>query len=717
MSINTMMSSALSALNAAQIGMRTASNNVSNVNTPGYARQEVQFAPRVVGSDLNGVEVQAIRRVSDAYLVDTAREAAADAGAAAQRSDFLDRAQAAFDDPTGDSTLSAELDDLFQSFGVLGNDPANITNRNNVLSDIDMLFQQYGAISTQLDDLRGETDGRISAVISNVNTLLASIPELSAMIVRDRAGGTDASGAENQLANTLDELAQYMDVRTTRTASGAVEVRTRDGVMLAAQDAAVLSYVGSSAVGAGVVYNPIMVAYPNTPQTALDHRVSSGELRGLLDVRDKDLPQISVQLGELAALTADTLNAAHNDNIAAPPPNVLTGRNTGLTGNDFLNFTGQATVSVLGADGSLAHTVAIDFDTQELRLDGGGAVSFAGAPATTINDFMVQFNGLGAATMTLNGGVMTLSGAPGEGVAITQDPTTPSDRNGQGFSHFFGLNDVVRASTPTQYRTGLAPADAHRFTPGSELTLQLNSADGDVLTNVTIAMPAPPAGTMNDVLDAMNALGTGLGAFGTFGLDAQGELSFAPDARYEGARLAVRDDTTQRADTGLSFSDFFGLGEGTRAERAGTLAVDAAIAADPTRLALGRLDLDDASYAIGNVITGPGDGAGAEALRIAANDRRPASSAGAIAALTTSAADYVGRFSGDVGSRAATAQTTLEVSQQLQTAADERRASVEGVNLDEELIRLTRFQETYNAAARLIQAAQDMTDTLLSLIR
>ncbi|MCG8442668.1 MAG: hypothetical protein MI723_12760, partial [Caulobacterales bacterium] len=41
---------------------------------------------------------------------------------------------------------------------------------------------------------------------------------------------------------------------------------------------------------------------------------------------------------------------------------------------------------------------------------------------------------------------------------------------------------------------------------------------------------------------------------------------------------------------------------------------------------------------------------------------------------------------------------------------------VEGVNVDEELIKLTEFQQAYNASARLIQAASEMTDTLLSLV-
>ena len=41
--------------------------------------------------------------------------------------------------------------------------------------------------------------------------------------------------------------------------------------------------------------------------------------------------------------------------------------------------------------------------------------------------------------------------------------------------------------------------------------------------------------------------------------------------------------------------------------------------------------------------------------------------------------------------------------------------TVEGVNLDQELIQLTTYQQAYNASARMIQAVKDMYDTLLNM--
>ncbi|MBN8648487.1 MAG: hypothetical protein J0L55_11065, partial [Caulobacterales bacterium] len=47
---------------------------------------------------------------------------------------------------------------------------------------------------------------------------------------------------------------------------------------------------------------------------------------------------------------------------------------------------------------------------------------------------------------------------------------------------------------------------------------------------------------------------------------------------------------------------------------------------------------------------------------------------------------------------------------------DTRRSNIEGVNLDEELVKLTSYQQAYAASARMIKAADEMYQTLLNAI-
>ena len=58
-----------------------------------------------------------------------------------------------------------------------------------------------------------------------------------------------------------------------------------------------------------------------------------------------------------------------------------------------------------------------------------------------------------------------------------------------------------------------------------------------------------------------------------------------------------------------------------------------------------------------------------------------------------------------------------EAGDALRQQADQRRQSVSGVSIDEELIGLTRAQQSYQAAARVIAIVQEMTADLMSLVR
>src|SRR6266851_5062394 len=100
MSLNSIMATAVSGLQTAQTALTTVSNNISNVNTPGYVREVVDQAPLVSGGAGQGVTVVDIRRVTSKYLQSAVYDASAQAGGAGVVADLLDQAQSAFGNPT-----------------------------------------------------------------------------------------------------------------------------------------------------------------------------------------------------------------------------------------------------------------------------------------------------------------------------------------------------------------------------------------------------------------------------------------------------------------------------------------------------------------------------------------------------------------------------------------------------------------------------------------
>src|ERR1700742_2438742 len=125
MAISGLMAAALSGLQTAQTALTTVSNNISNVNTPGYAREVVQQSPVITGGVGDGVAVQDIQRITNQFLEQANLQASAAAGSSSIISNLLDQAQAAFGDPTQDNNYFNQLQTVFSDFSAAANDPAS----------------------------------------------------------------------------------------------------------------------------------------------------------------------------------------------------------------------------------------------------------------------------------------------------------------------------------------------------------------------------------------------------------------------------------------------------------------------------------------------------------------------------------------------------------------------------------------------------------------
>lgn len=699
MSLEVTLQTATSGLMAAQTGLRTVSDNIANVNTPGYVRKQVNQQQLDVNGVGMGVQVLGIERVTDQYLQLASLSAGADSGRWDVFSQYLDNAQSLFGDPSTASFFFNRLDNVYSAFAAAANDPSNTLLRTQSLADVQDFLAEADRINGQLAQLGSTVDTRINADVDSANSLLAQISKLNSDISRAKLVQADASGAENIQSQLLDQLSSLISIKVAQRQGGGVDVRSPEGVLLAGDEAATLTYNASNSTP-----GYITATQPGAGSNPQPIQVSSGEVRGLLDLRDRKLPGISDELGEFISRATDALNAAHNASTAVPAPATLSGRNTGLDLPTAISgFTGQTTIAIVNSTGVVQQTVAIDFDAQTISVNGGAAT--ATSPATFLADLNTALGGAGSATYVNN--QLSISATGGAGVAIDEGT---SQKAGRAFSQFFGLNDLVQSNGFTNYETGLQATDLHGFTPGGQITFRLSQPDGKPIRDVTVTVPAAP--TMSDLLAALNNNTTGVGLYGQFTLDANGLLSFSGSQPTD-ASLSVVDDNTQRGAGGPSLSQLFGIGVVQRSARASQFQVNPTLVADPTRLALGRLDL---TVPAGTPALRPGDGTGAVALSQAGDAIATFQAAGSLGQLTTSISRYASEFGGTVGREAAAAETQKQAAAAVQTEANSRRQSVESVNLDEELVRLQTYQQAFSASARMIQATKDLFDVLLNMV-
>jgi len=706
-SLNSIFNIAQSGLMVSQQQLRVVSDNVANVNTPGYIRKTAQQVSQSSNGVGTGVDIGRISLATDRFLQAASLKAGAEASRQGVRSELYDQIQSLFGDPGGDSSLFSRIDEVFTSFASLSESAASAPLRQEAIYKAAAIFQEASRISSQIQKVREDAESRIGTAIQTANGLLEQIEALNLEISRARVTDADATGAETIQSTLIGQLSSLMDINITPRGNGGVSIRTNSGILLAGAGAARLEHRQAGAVNAESAFDDVWITEPGGQRRSFTDGLKSGEIKGLIELRDVEAMAVAERLGELMTRLADELNRAHNANASVPAPSTLTGRNTGQSLETAVGgFTGTTTVAVTdAATGAIVTSAEITFSGATITVNG-----VAADPSTFLATLNAQLGG--SAVASFANGRLSLATGTTDGIAIADDPATPSIKAGRGFSHYFGLNDLVATDRTANYDIGLEATSQHGFPAGETISLRVADAEGNRLREVTIAVPAG-AGTVAELLTSLNHPLTGVGRFGSFGVDAaSGSIAFSSNTLPAATLTVTRDQTTQSA-SGVSLTELFGIGAGVRASRADGFSIRADITSDPKRLALAQLNL---AAPAGTSVLGSGDGRGAGLLAAAGQNAARFQAGGGSTGGLMSISRYASDLSGEIGSRASAAKTRAESAAAIQTEAKARQSGHEGVNLDEELVAMTTYQQSFNASARMIQAAREMYDTLLGMI-
>jgi len=705
MALSGIINSSLSGLLTNQEALRVTSNNVTNVNTPGFARLEADTQTRVAGSDTSGVEIAGVRRVVDEFLNAAVLENNGDSARFEAMRGLHDSFQANLGRPESDSSLSARMNEVFSALGDLALDPSDAVSRQEVLSKLQSYTQEVSRLADELQSLRGSASQRMEEAVGEANSSIRRVFELNQQIMHQKAQGGETAGLENQRQAALEDLSAIIDIRTSQNDNGTVDVLTGTGARLVSQTRlSELDYSSPGTVGAETEFPPVELHHINPatgeregPARAIDGDIRSGRLRGLMDMRDGQLVDMSLALGELAARVADEVNRVHNLNTPVPPPNTLEGETVPLDGTAQHNFTGETTFAVINENNEVVNRFTYDFDAN------------AGA---SLDDVAANVSAnLGGGTLSFTNGQMAFSADnANHGVVIAEGEANPSDRAGQSFSHFFGMNDLLTARSPGLFETGVTGGEDHNIAAGGTVEFTVSDRHGRELKRVTLDTDTTT--TFDDIVTALsdqNALGDRFNV----SLTAKGELDISPKSGQGDLDLRVTSDTTDVAGTGISLSQMFGIGDRFRADAARDFRIVEDVPENAGLLSTARFD---PATAVGETALSKGDQDGALALQALESKIIETDDAGELAGQQRALGAFNAAVLGNFGSIADRVAGAEESSQTLQGELEQRQQSVSGVNIDEEMANLVTFQNSYNAAARVLSSVQELFDELLATV-
>ena len=305
------------AVMAYQQALGTVSNNIANVATDGYSRQEVKLqagAPSKVGNAFigTGVVFDQVQRQYSAFADANLRNSNSDLQSQAPMVTYANRV---IDVMSGASTgLVSSLDKFFASARSLSADPASTVLRGAFVRDAQGLTSSFGELSSQLDLVDTETSQAIQTSVGQINTLSQQLAQVNKQL--SRTDSVDRQPAEllDQRDLLLRKLSDFSHLNTSFKPNGEVLVSLGSALthdVIVDGGTATLVGVDLKAAASGKIS---LVLDPYGKPSALSG-VTSGQLAGLMSFREQVLSSTRNALDFLATTVVKAVNDVHSQGI------------------------------------------------------------------------------------------------------------------------------------------------------------------------------------------------------------------------------------------------------------------------------------------------------------------------------------------------------------------------------------------------------------------
>ncbi len=361
--LNTSLSIAVQALQAEQGALNVTTNNIANVNTPGYSREVVNFTEAPVSQEGNvaygtGVTLQGFQSVRDQLLQLRIYEETQQQSNSQTQLNSLNQIQSMFSDPT--QGVGGALSTFFNSLSQLSTDPTNTNSRQQVLSAANNLADSFQQAASNLAAIQSGADQAIPQTVTQINQLTQQIATLNAQVAQLQGQGQDPGTAQDQRDQLISQLSGLVDVSVTQTEHG-LTLTTANGVPLVV---AGQSFALQSGAGANGLQNVFSAQGQD-----ITSQIQGGQLAGDLQIRDQVIPQLLSQLNTLASQFATSFNTTQKagfdlsgkagQNFFAPLSSV-----TGAAANFSVAITDPSLIAAssdgsAGSNGNLSQLIAI----------------------------------------------------------------------------------------------------------------------------------------------------------------------------------------------------------------------------------------------------------------------------------------------------------------------------------------------------------------------
>ncbi|NRF48988.1 flagellar hook-associated protein FlgK [Pseudomonas stutzeri] len=668
-----LLSIGLSGLAASKTQLSITGHNITNVNTPGYSRQDATQAtrsPQFSGAGYigSGTTLVDVRRTYSEFLTSQLRSSTSlnrDVEAYKSQIDQLDSLLA------GTTTgITPSLQKFFSALQTAAEDPANIPARQLVLAEAEGLARRFNTVYDRLSEQNNFTNKQMAAVTDQVNRLAGSIGSLNEAIAIAAANGKQPNDLLDARDEAVRQLSGYIGVTVVPQDDSSFNVFIGSG-----QPLVVGSKVARLEVvpGQGDPNRHEVQFISGGSRQGITSQITGGELGGLIRYREEVLDSTMNSLGRLALSVSDQVNAQLGQGLDLK----------GQVGSALFGNYNDPALAKLRVNAFVGNSNA-----QPL-------MNITDTSVLTTSDYLMEYDGSSYKVRRLSDNqLMTVAENPVGTLSFT-------DKNGrdQGFQVVLGnpaptagdkfsLQPTRRGASDIKATLDQADQLAFAAPVRAQSTLQ-NSGTGAIGQPNLLSAPSPIDPTaLAAAFEGLTLTYDGSGL--TLPTPAPAGLVLSPSTVTAGQTNTLNLTlTTGTAPNEQQYSFEFTLSGRPAAGDTFTFNYNQSGVSD-NRNALKLVDLQS---------------------------KQTVGVTAGIAGSGFSFTDGYGELVERVGTLTAQARMDSEATGAILKQATDNRDSLSAVNLDEEAANLIKFEQYYNASAQIIQVARSLFDTLISTFR
>jgi len=413
------LSSAKLGLLAQQLAIEVTGQNIANVETEGYSRQDVTFEANTPRHAIKygsmhqigtGVRVAGIERAHDQFLFEQIMDEGDLTGSTEVKKEIFEQLEVLFNEGSGRS-LNDALSSFFASIHDLATNARGMSERADLVSKAEHLVSTFNQTGKQLFTIQRNIDATIATEVVEINSLTMQIGKLNESIhANEPASQYKANDLRDNRDRLVKELSKKIDIQLIEESDNQISLTLNDGTALVLKDPV---FDLSTSINANNESFYDIYIDSGSATKDITSSITGGELRGYLDMRDTEVESILDKMNILSASFIQEFNGIHRAGFGVDGSSGLDFFSSlDVTVDHDVDNTGTAVVSMTNASPT---TVSVD----EFEM------AFTGSDAFTLNNLTTNASS-GTFTFTTgstfnikDGFAVTISGAAVSGDKVT----------------------------------------------------------------------------------------------------------------------------------------------------------------------------------------------------------------------------------------------------------------------------------------------------------